>query len=173
MGLYSNSFNAWYCHNTHFLYLMWLASSKCTPTPHIHIFLLKNCPWWSSPCHLKHIFHSQQFFSGFSSRFTPLHLHTVNLFPIREGHRLHSFGDDKTMHFEQLISSVRQITTLKSMQVPLCSSRVLILCAPDLAADMSKFPESKSSITDRAVSKLLFIVVAITPIGPVLSHPLQ
>lgn len=48
-----------------------------------------------------------------------------------------------------------------------------MLCAPDLAADTSSVPESMSSISDRAVSKLLFIVVAITPVGPVFTQPLQ
>ena len=57
--------------------------------------------------------------------------------------------------------------------IPLFSSRPLMLCEPDLAADMSNVPESMSSTSDRAVSKLLFMVVAITPVGPVFSQPLQ
>lgn len=48
-----------------------------------------------------------------------------------------------------------------------------MLCEPGLAADTSNDPESMSSTKDRAVSKLLFIVVAITPVGPVFSQPLQ
>lgn len=48
-----------------------------------------------------------------------------------------------------------------------------MLFEPGLAADTSNVPESMSSTTERAVSKLLFIVVAITPVGPVFSQPLQ
>lgn len=44
---------------------------------------------------------------------------------------------------------------------------------PALAADRSTVPEAMSSIRDVAVSKLLFMVVAMTPVGPVFSHPLQ
>lgn len=44
---------------------------------------------------------------------------------------------------------------------------------PGLADVTSRLPESMSSTRDRAVSKLLFMVVAITPVGPVFSHPLQ
>lgn len=59
------------------------------------------------------------------------------------------------------------------MAVPLFSKRSLMPCAPDLAADTSSTPESMSSTRDRAVSKLLFMVVAITPVGPVFTQPLQ
>lgn len=48
-----------------------------------------------------------------------------------------------------------------------------MLCAPGLTADTSSVPESMSSISDWAVSKLLFMVVAITPVGPVFTQPLQ
>lgn len=48
-----------------------------------------------------------------------------------------------------------------------------MICDPGLAEDTFKLPESISSTKDRAVSKLLFIVVAITPVGPVFSQPLQ
>ncbi|KAJ4944822.1 hypothetical protein JOQ06_013362, partial [Pogonophryne albipinna] len=58
-------------------------------------------------------------------------------------------------------------------QEPLFSSRVLMLCDPGFAADVFNVPESMSSSTDRTVSKLLFKVVAITPVGPVFSQPLQ
>lgn len=57
--------------------------------------------------------------------------------------------------------------------VPLVCSRALMLCAPGFSADTSSVPESMSSISDRAVSKLLFMVVAITPVGPVFTQPLQ
>lgn len=60
-----------------------------------------------------------------------------------------------------------------AMAVPLFSKRSLMPCAPDLAADTSSTPESMSSTRDRAVSKLLFMVVAITPVGPVFTQPLQ
>lgn len=74
-----------------------------------------------------------------------------------------------------------QITELNRMwrnnqgdsRVPLSSSRPLMLCEPGLAADTSTVPDSMSSTTERAVSKLLFMVVAITPVGPVFSQPLQ
>ncbi|PWA21522.1 hypothetical protein CCH79_00003474 [Gambusia affinis] len=51
--------------------------------------------------------------------------------------------------------------------------RALTALDPGLAADTPNAPESMSSSRDRAVSKLLFIVVAITPVGPVFSQPLQ
>lgn len=61
----------------------------------------------------------------------------------------------------------------KAEWVPLFSRRPAILWEPALAADKSSNPEAMSSISDIAVSKLLFIVVAMTPVGPVFSHPLQ
>lgn len=57
--------------------------------------------------------------------------------------------------------------------VPLFSRRPAMLWEPALAADRSTVPEAMSSIRDFAVSKLLFMVVAMTPVGPVFSHPLQ
>lgn len=57
--------------------------------------------------------------------------------------------------------------------IPRFSSRAMMLCDPGLAADTSNVPESISSSSDRDVSKLLFNVVAITPVGPVFSQPLQ
>lgn len=81
--------------------------------------------------------------------------------------------------------AVRDLTTLirqilktrlvisKAERVPLFSRRAAILWEPALAADKSTNPEAMSSISDIAVSKLLFIVVAMTPVGPVFSHPLQ
>lgn len=48
-----------------------------------------------------------------------------------------------------------------------------MLWEPALTTDKSTVPEAMSSINDFAVSKLLFMVVAITPVGPVFSHPLQ
>lgn len=56
---------------------------------------------------------------------------------------------------------------------PLCSSRAPMSCDPAVSADTSRAPDSMSSTKERAVSKLLFMVVAITPVGPVFSHPLQ
>lgn len=67
----------------------------------------------------------------------------------------------------------RQSNNQGDSRVPLFSSRPLMFCEPGLAADTSNIPESMSSTKDRAVSKLLFIVVAITPLGPVFSQPLQ
>lgn len=57
--------------------------------------------------------------------------------------------------------------------VPLFSRRPVMLWEPALTTDKSTVPEAMSSINDFAVSKLLFMVVAITPVGPVFSHPLQ
>lgn len=48
-----------------------------------------------------------------------------------------------------------------------------MLCEPGFSVETSSVPEFKSSTTDRAVSKLLFMVVAITPVGPVFNQPLQ
>lgn len=56
---------------------------------------------------------------------------------------------------------------------PLFSRRPVMLWEPALTTDKSTVPEAMSSINDFAVSKLLFMVVAITPVGPVFSHPLQ
>lgn len=77
---------------------------------------------------------------------------------------------DCTVYREECAES--EETTGES-RVPLISSRPLTLCEPGLVADTSNAPESMSSNTDRAVSKLLFMVVAITPVGPVFSQPLQ
>lgn len=73
--------------------------------------------------------------------------------------------------------SIQQVWVICEMQgrraVPLLSSRGQIPRAPGLAADTSKRPELMSSVTLCAVSKLLLMVVAMTPVGPVFNQPLQ
>lgn len=76
-------------------------------------------------------------------------------------------------HYSNVLHKKSHHISPGSVCIPLFSSRGAMPCAPSLASDRSMAPESRSWSSTRPVSKLSFMVVAMTPVGPLFTQPLQ